>query len=397
MAAAKSFLARYPEGLSETKLLPAFMQYERKRAKNSLVEDKHDSLFVDDENASIKYLEGVIAQGSKSRAVFNYLTSLYAAMNDEGPLFRFLSTHVPPSTSSSSNSGGISELMLKQAQDDMSSPLDKSHALRIILRTGRHFRSAVKLYMGFGMRQQAVELALKVDPSLARELARKSDDKDEKKRLWLMIARNAAAHGISQDGKDIVARVVAVLKDCGPDVLSIEDVLPFLPDFAQIDQFKDEICDALASYSSKIEHYIKEMNECDQTCDTLRDELSRLRSVGVQVRTNARCAFTNKYVMESDEPFYAFPSGYVVCEKALKREVLPHLNEKQRDRVKFIDEELARLRRRSTTSRAPIEKAKDDFEMNELQHELDGLIAAECPLTGSVMVDSITQGFDDDF
>ena len=83
--------------------------------------------------------------------------------------------------------------MLKQAQEEMSSPLDKSHALRTILRTGRHFRSAVKLYMGFtGMRQQAVELALKVDPSLARELARKSDDKDEKKRLWLMIARNAA-------------------------------------------------------------------------------------------------------------------------------------------------------------------------------------------------------------
>ena len=399
MAAAKSFLARYPEGLSETKLLPAFMQYERQRAetKNPLVEQKNNSAFVDDENASVKYLEGVIAQGSRSRAVFNYLTSLYAAMNDEGPLFRFLSTHVPPSVSSSSNSGGISELMLKQAQEEMSSPLDKSHALRTILRTGRHFRSAVKLYMGFtGMRQQAVELALKVDPSLARELARKSDDKDEKKRLWLMIARNAAAHGASRDGKDIVARVVAVLKDCGPDVLSIEDVLPFLPDFAQIDQFKDEICDALASYSSKIEHYIKEMNECDQTCDTLRDELSRLRSVGVQVRTNARCAFTNKYVMESDEPFYAFPSGYVVLEKALKREVLPHLNEKQRDRVKFIDEELARLRRLRATSRAPLEKAKDDFEMDELQNELDGLIAAECPLTGSVMVDSITQGFDDD-
>jgi hypothetical protein len=250
--------------------------------------------------------------------------------------------------------------------------------------------------MGFGMRQQAVELALKVDPTLARELARKSEDKDEKKRLWLMIARNAAAHGSSRDGKDIVARVVAVLKDCGPDVLSIEDVLPFLPDFAQIDQFKDEICDALASYSSKIEHYIKEMNECDQTCDTLRDELSRLRTVGVQVRTNARCAFTNKYVMESDEPFYAFPSGYVVLEKALKREVLPHLNERQRDRVKFIDEELTRLRRLRTTNRSPMEKAKDDFEIDELQHELDGLIAAECPLTGSVMVHSITRGFDDD-
>ena len=396
MAAAKSFLSRYSEGLSETRLLPAFMQYERKRAEmnNPLSEEKDDSVFVDDEDASVKYLEGVIAQGSRSRAVFNYLTSLYAAMTDEVPLFRFLSTHVPPS--SSSNGGGVSELMLKQAQEEISSPLDKSQALRTILRTGRHFRSAVKLYMGFGMRQQAVELALKVDPSLARELARKSDDNDEKKRLWLMIARNAAAHGASQDGKDIVARVVAVLKDCGPDVLSIEDVLPFLPDFAQIDQFKDEICDALASYSSKIEHYIKEMNECDQTCDTLRDEISRLRSVGVQVRTNARCVFTNKCVMESEEPFYAFPSGYVVMEKALKREVLPYLNEKQRERVQFIEEELARLKRLRATTRTPIEKAKDDFEMNELQHELDGLIAAECPMTGSVMVDSITQGFLDD-
>jgi len=80
----------------------------------------------------------------------------------------------------------------------------------------------------------------------------------------------------------------------------------------------------------------------------------------------------------------------------LKRDVLPHLNERQRDRVKFIDEELTRLRRLRTTNRSPMEKAKDDFEIEELQHELDGLIAAECPLTGSVMVDSITRGFDDD-
>ena len=209
MAAAKSFLARHSEGLSETKLLPAFMHYERKRAqvKNPLAED---SAFVDDDSVSIKYLEGVIAQGSRSRAIFNYLTSLYAAMDDEGPLFRFLSTHVPLSSSlSSSNSGGINDLMLTQSQEENSSPIDKSHVLRTILRTGRHFRSAVKLYMGFGMRQQAVELALKVDPSLARELARKSDDKDEKKRLWLMIARNAAVHGTLRDGKDVVARVVA--------------------------------------------------------------------------------------------------------------------------------------------------------------------------------------------
>lgn len=235
MSASKSFVSRYSEGLSETKLLPAFMHYEQRRRNNASVSVPGATLphptLVDDPNASIRYMEGVIKLGSQSRAIYNYLTSLYANMDDEGPLFRFLSEHVPPAkpSSSISSGSGVSELLLKQAQEERRSPLDKSYALRTILRTGRHFRSAVKLYMGFGMRQQAVELALKVDPSLARELAHRCEDKDETKRLWLMIARNAAGNGTSSgDGKEVVARVVKVLKDCGPDILSIEDVLPFL-------------------------------------------------------------------------------------------------------------------------------------------------------------------------
>lgn len=412
MAASQSFVSRYKEGLSDTKLLPAFMHYEQRRKSNStfnLGEDTaispSSSTFVDDENASVRYMEGVIKLGSKSRAVYNYLTSLYASMEDEGPLFRFISEHVPPATTSSnsntaSGGDGVSDLLLKQADEERKSPLDKSYALRTILNTGRHFRSAVKLYMGFsGMREQAVELALKVDPSLARELARQSEDKDEKKRLWLMIARNAAANGgsSSRDGKDVVARVCMVLKDCGTDVLSIEDVLPFLPDFAQIDQFKDEICDALASYSSKIEHYLKEMNECDQACDALRNELSRMKTVGTQIRSDSRCAFTNKLILEQKEPFYAFPSGYVAIESALKKEVIPYLNEKQVARIRYIENELAKVRSRASSSgRSAYEQAKDDYEVENLQAELDGLIAAECPLTGSVMVDSIDRGFSED-
>jgi hypothetical protein len=74
------------------------------------------------------------------------------------------------------------------------------------------------------MRQQAVELALKVDPSLARELAQDSVELEERKRLWLMIAKNAALEGVHGADVDVVSKVVSVLKDCGPDVLSIEDV-----------------------------------------------------------------------------------------------------------------------------------------------------------------------------
>jgi hypothetical protein len=185
--------------------------------------------FVDDETASINYLEGVINAGCRSSAVFTYLISLYTGMEDEEPLLRFLSAHIPAATTvleanQKSLHAGASMLLDK----GLSAPLDMSYALRAVLASGRHFRSAIKLYMGFGMRQQAVELALNVDPALAREMARQSVDEDERKRLWLMIARNAATGGDGSGGKDVVARVVSVLKDCGPDVLSIEDVLPFL-------------------------------------------------------------------------------------------------------------------------------------------------------------------------
>lgn len=416
--AGKSFLSRYTHGLSPTRLLPSIMFYERLRTErkkamqlNALSPkrksksedfksaDRFDfgtdmfgrgaeiatsSSFVDDSNVSAKYLEGVIKLGCRSSAIYSFLISLYAKLDDEEPLFKFLSAHVPAASIASDVSKRAG---LAFAEDGLAGPLDMSYALRTILGTGRHYRSAIKLYKGFGMRQQAVELALKVDPSLARELAQDSVELEERKRLWLMIAKNAASEGMHSASVDVVSKVVSVLKDCGPDVLSIEDVLPFLPDFAQIDQIKDEICEALTSYSSKIEGFLKEMNESDQACDALRGEISRLRTHRMEMKSDARCAYTKKAVLTAGEPFYVFPSGYVVLESALKKEVLPYLNENQIKRVSEIENELkgfTELQR------------QQDVRYDTLQAEMDGLIAAECPLTGSIMVNSIARGFDDD-
>ena len=154
------------------------------------------------------------------------------------------------------------------------------------------------------------------------------------------------------------------------------------PDFAHIDEFKDEICQALSSYSSKIESYLKEMQECDQACDALRDELGRLRSAGSHVRADARCAFTKKYVLDEGEPFYAFPSGYVVLEEALKQEIVPFLNSRQQERVAFLEKEIAQMRRnQANKNKSSIDAVQDNYALEELQSELDGLIAAECPLS----------------
>jgi hypothetical protein len=128
------------------------------------------------------------------------------------------------------------------------------------------------------------------------------------------------------------------------------------------------------------------MNECDHTCDSLRGEISRLRTYRMEMKADAICAFTKKPVLTAGESFYVFPSGYVVLESALRNEIVPRLNEKQRSRVEEIERDLIRSK---TSGGLPVQAA------DSLQAELDGLIAAECPLTGSMMVDSIDQPFKD--
>ena len=44
------------------------------------------------------------------------------------------------------------------------------------------------------------------------------------------------------------------------ELLKIEDILSFFPDFVVIDDFKEEICGALEDYSVHIDHLKKEMD-----------------------------------------------------------------------------------------------------------------------------------------
>ena len=408
MEAAMSFLAKYGEGLCPSKLLPAFMQYDfrRKESRRSeelllLKQEKwnpksalHNSVddsetqtdsLVDDENAQVKYLEGVIRLGCQSTAVFNYLVRLYSAMEDEAPLYRFLSEHMATSRTRKT------DINSRRARGrKSSSPLDMTYTLRTILKTGRHFRSAVMLYIGFGMRQKAVELAIMVDPTVARELTRDRVDAEEQRRLWLMIARNAAEGG--GDGKDMVASVASVLKDCGPDILCIEDVLPFLPDFAQIDQIQSDICLALTSYSSKIETYMKEMAESERMCQDLREEIYRMETSSINVVNAALCSNGSKPTGGNAEALYVFPSGYVYVQSVLMELVKPYLNEQQSMRIESILNKIELQRKKDGSSLSEV----DSHSVETMQSELNGLIAAECPLTGAFMVKSVDRVFSDD-
>lgn len=62
------------------------------------------------------------------------------------------------------------------------------------------------------------------------------DDEDLRKKLWLMIAK----HVVEQEKgtkRENIRMAIAFLKETD-GMLKIEDILPFFPDFALIDDFK---------------------------------------------------------------------------------------------------------------------------------------------------------------
>ena len=69
---------------------------------------------------------------------------------------------------------------------------------------------------------------------------------------------------------------MAFLREC--ELLKIEDVLPFFPDFVLIDDFKDEISAALAEYNTHIDDLKHEMDAATQSAEAIRRDIRDLRN-----------------------------------------------------------------------------------------------------------------------
>ncbi|KAG6881422.1 hypothetical protein C0993_001543, partial [Termitomyces sp. T159_Od127] len=123
-----------------------------------------------------------------------------------------------------------------------------------------------------GLWENSVDMALeKGDLELAKINAdMPEEDKALRKKLWLKIARY-----VVQDKKDIKT-AMRFLENT--DLLKIEDILPFFPDFVVIDDFKEEIAHALEGYSNHIEMLKNEMNEATKTAESIKQDVVALKN-----------------------------------------------------------------------------------------------------------------------
>ena len=283
------------------------------------------------QNQAVRYLNFIIVNHPKpSAAVHNTLISIHASSN------------------SSSEAGLLTYL---QSQSSTPPPYDADFALRLCIQNQR-VQSCIHIYSTMGQYLQAVELALKHnDIDLAAIVAdRPEGNKKLRKRLWLLVAEKK----IRQPGTSI-KDAIEFLRRC--ELLRIEDLIPFFPDFVVIDDFKDEICTALEDYSRHIDALRQEMDNSAHTARQIRSEIAALDTRYAIVEPGEKCWICSLPVLSRQ--FFVFPCQHAFHSDCLGKEVLEGAGGKK----KYIRDLQAQLGKVSGIKR------------EEIVRELDGIVA----------------------
>ncbi|KAJ0395070.1 hypothetical protein P43SY_011458 [Pythium insidiosum] len=376
------------ETLNPTRLIPSIVRHVHQSANSQ----SNRSVL----ELAIRFLKFAIKQGSRDPTIHNYILFLLAKHPDERLLINFMKK--------------------KYSGKHL---FDIAFALRLCTQNEKN-RACIYIYSAMGLYQDAVEKALQVDVKIAKEMANMPDDDETRKKLWTLIAK----HTIDAGGE--IKEAMGILKESG--LLKIEDILPFFPDFVQINDFKREICESLEVYNDRIERLKEEMQDYTQSAELIRADMQKLRKRCAIVSGNQRCELTGQNLLGKE--FYVFPCSHAFLASALRHEMMKHLNSFQRQTVKQLVQKLQELSTEasssnnffqlplsaalpflnlssgekdaamngtgsSSDSKAKAKKDKQNVaqEREMVQQKLDEIIASECIFCGEVMIKSIHMPF----
>ncbi|KPI42514.1 Vacuolar protein sorting-associated-like protein [Cyphellophora attinorum] len=321
------------------KILPALLSYNENAGDTPL-----------NQNQAVRYLNFVVNNMPDSPAsVHNTLISIMAShpTTSEASLLNYLETQPQP-------------------------PLyDADFALRLCIQHKR-VQSCVHIYSAMNQYQQAVELALAHDDvDLAAIVADRLDgDEKMRKKLWLLIAEKKVKESPS------IKEAIEFLKRC--ELLKIEDLIPFFPDFVVIDDFKEEICNALEEYSQHIENLKQEMDVSQQTAEQIKAEIAALDNRYAIVEPGERCWICTLPVLSRQ--FFVFPCQHAFHSDCLGKRVLESSGIAKKKRIKDLQADVSQ----------GLSVGRQRLKMVQ---ELDGLVADSCVLCGDLGIRQIDEPF----
>ncbi|PTB36489.1 uncharacterized protein TrAFT101_010374 [Trichoderma asperellum] len=327
------------QDLNPRKLIPALLEYHRDFSGEGTAQ-----------NQAIRYLNYVVYQlNSTDAAVHNTLVSIYASLpsKDESGLLSYL-----------------------QAQGD-DPRYDSDFALRQCIHHHRTL-SCVHIYTSMEQYLQAVDLALSHNEvELAAVIAdRPMSNPQLRKRLWLAVARRV----ISQS--DGIKTAIEFLKRC--DLLRIEDLIPFFPDFVVIDDFKEEICEALEDYSRNIDNLKKEMDESSQTAANIKLDIAALDHRYAIVEPGEKCYVCGLPLLSRQ--FFVFPCQHSFHSDCMGRKVLEQAGVAKSSRIKELQMQI---------HKGLVSGARREA----VVAELDALVASACILCSDFAIKRIDEPF----
>ncbi|XP_037100361.1 vacuolar protein sorting-associated protein 18 homolog [Syngnathus acus] len=345
--------------LDPKKLIPALMNYSHKGSSQQI-------------NETVRYMEFCVHElRVTEEAIHNYLLSLYAKYKPDS-LLRYLE-----------EAGTYASEI----------HYDLKYALRLCAEHG-YLRACVLVYRIMELYEEAVDLALQVDVDLAKSCADLPDDDEElRKKLWLKIARH-----VVQEEKD-VKKAMNCLSSC--DLLKIEDILPFFPDFVTIDHFKEAICNSLEEYNKHIEELKQEMEEATESAKRIREDIQEMRNKYGVVDSQDKCSACDFPLL--NRPFYLFLCGHMFHSDCLLQEVMPHLSAYKLSRLEELQKKLSASTQASRSRHRPVPNEEGDApslgkgaaSREQMKSDLDDMVASECVYCGELMIRSVDKPFID--
>jgi tetratricopeptide (TPR) repeat protein len=271
-----------------------------------------------------------------------------------------------------SHSSPTETALLSYLESQRSPPLyDADFALRLCIQHDR-VQSCVHIYSAMGQYQQAVELALQHDDiDLAAIVADRLEGNDKlRKKLWLLIAEKKIKEAES------IKEAINFLKRC--ELLKIEDLIPLFPDFVVIDDFKEEICEALEEYSRHIDSLKQEMDLSQHTAEQIKAEIAALDHRYAIVESGERCWICTLPLLSRQ--FFVFPCQHAFHSDCLGKRVLESSGSSKRKRIKDLQTEVN-------------QGLSIGVQRQKQVQELDGLVAEQCVLCGDLGIKQIDEPF----
>jgi len=201
-------------------------------------------------------------------------------------------------------------------RDDVLAELDLCFALRMCQENPECSKTALPtLYAMLGNHEEAVRVALaSEDLDLAKAHAVKAKDKGEQRQLFLKIVEHEAAKLVrnkentsEQEQEEQLLQFQGLLASHS-QLISIRDLLPYVPESLVVGAFKNEIASYLEHCERAIDDLRQEMREHRKAAQLLKEDLKNVSNRTIELRMDAVCEFCGESIL--NRKFVTYPCGH---------------------------------------------------------------------------------------